>query len=47
LVLNDGYCMNIKQKDPTTDSKTNKNVSSKDYYANQLMIICDQNNVIL
>jgi hypothetical protein len=32
LVLNDRYCINIKQQDPVTDAKTNKNISSKDYY---------------
>jgi hypothetical protein len=46
LVLNDGYCMNIKQE-PTTGVKTNKNVSSKYYYGYRLMVRCDQNNVIL
>jgi hypothetical protein len=39
--------MNIKQQDPATGAKINKNVSSKDYYAYRLMIRCDQNNVIL
>jgi hypothetical protein len=39
LVLNDGYCINIKQQDPAT--------GSKDYYAYRLMIRCDQDNVIL
>jgi hypothetical protein len=29
LVLNDGYCINIKQQNPATDAKTNKNISSK------------------
>jgi hypothetical protein len=38
LVLNNGYCINIKQQDPTTGAKTNKNVNSKDYYAYRLMI---------
>jgi hypothetical protein len=38
LILNDGYCINIKQQDPATSAKTNKNVSSKDYYAYRLMI---------
>jgi hypothetical protein len=47
LVLNDGYCINIKQQDPVTGAKTNKNVSSKDYYAYRLMIRRDQDNVIL
>jgi hypothetical protein len=47
LVLNDGYCISIKQQDPATGAKTNKNVSSKDYYAYRLMIRCDQDNVIL
>ncbi|XP_055910503.1 uncharacterized protein LOC129944866 [Eupeodes corollae] len=43
----DGYCINIKQRDPTTGAETNKNVSSKDFYAYQLMIRRDQSNVIL
>jgi hypothetical protein len=30
LVLNDGYCINIKH-DPAIGTKTNKNVNSKDY----------------
>jgi hypothetical protein len=47
LVLNDGYCINIKQQDPATSAKTNRNVSSKDYYAYWLMIRNDQDNVIL
>jgi hypothetical protein len=47
LVLNDGYCINIKQQDPATSTKINKNVSSKDYYAYRLMIRCNQDNVIL
>jgi hypothetical protein len=46
LVLNDGCCINIKQ-DPATDAKTNKNVSSKNYYVNRLMIRRDQDKVIL
>jgi hypothetical protein len=46
-VLNDEFCINIKQQDPATGAKTNKNVSSKDYYAYRLMIRCDQANVIL
>jgi hypothetical protein len=45
--LNDGYCINIKQQDPATGTKKNKNVSSKDYYAYRLIIRRDQNNVIL
>jgi hypothetical protein len=32
-----GYCINIKQQDPETGAKTNKNVSSKDYYAYRLL----------
>jgi hypothetical protein len=47
LVVNDGYCINIKQKDPATGAKTNKNVSSKNYYAYGLMIRRDQDKVIL
>jgi hypothetical protein len=47
LVLNDGYCINIKQEHPATGAETIKNVSSKDYYAHRLMIRCDQDNVIL
>jgi hypothetical protein len=47
LVLHDGYCINIKLQDPATGAKTNKNVSLKDYYAYQLMIRRDQDNVIL
>jgi hypothetical protein len=47
LVLNDRYCINIKQQDPAKGAKTNKNVISKDYYAYQLMIRRDQDNVIL
>jgi hypothetical protein len=47
LVLNDGYCINIKQKDPTTGDKTNNNVSSKNYYAYRLMIRRDQDKIIL
>jgi hypothetical protein len=47
LVLNDDYCINIKQQDPAIGAKTNKNVSSKDYYAYRLMIRRDQDNVIL
>jgi hypothetical protein len=46
LVLNDGYCINIKQQDPATGAKTNKNVSSKDYYAYRLMIKCDQDVIL-
>jgi hypothetical protein len=47
LVVNDGYCINIKQKDRATGAKTNKNVSSKNYHAYQLMIRRDQDKVIL
>jgi hypothetical protein len=47
LVVNDGYCINIKQKkDPATGVKTNKNVSSKNYYAYRLMIKRDQDKII-
>ncbi|GFT84187.1 ATP-dependent DNA helicase [Nephila pilipes] len=34
----DGYSINIKQRDPVSGAETNKNVSSKDYYAYRLMI---------
>ena len=47
MVINYWYYINIKQQDAATGAKTNKNVSSKDYYAYWLMIRCDQNNVIL
>jgi hypothetical protein len=47
LVLNYGYCINIKQQDHATGAKTNKNISSKEYYAYWLMIRCDQDNVNL
>jgi hypothetical protein len=47
LVVNDGYCINIRQKYPATSGKTNKNVSSKNYYAYRLMIKRDQDKVIL
>jgi hypothetical protein len=47
LVLIDGYCININQQDPATGTKTNKNISSKGYYAYRLMIRRDQDNVIL
>ncbi|GIY77822.1 hypothetical protein CDAR_370201 [Caerostris darwini] len=43
----DGYFINIKQRDPVTGAETNKNVSWKDYYAYRLMIRCGQDNVIL
>ncbi|XP_072384527.1 uncharacterized protein [Diabrotica undecimpunctata] len=43
----DGYCINIKQRDPVSGAETNKNVSSKDYYAYRLMIRCGLDNVIL
>jgi hypothetical protein len=46
MVLNDGYCINIKQQDQI-GAETNKNVSSKNHYAYLLIIRCDQNNVIL
>jgi hypothetical protein len=39
--------MNIKQQDPATGAKINKNVGSKDYYAYRLMIRCNRDNVIL
>jgi hypothetical protein len=45
LVLNGGYCINIKQ--PATGAKIFKNVGSKEYYAYQMMIRCDQDNIIL
>jgi hypothetical protein len=47
LVLNDGYRINIKQQDPTTGAKTNKNVSSQNYYVYRLMIRRDQDKGIL
>ena len=43
----DGYCINIKQRDPGTGAETNNNVSSKDYYVYRLMIRSDQDRVIL
>ncbi|CAF4944016.1 unnamed protein product [Pieris macdunnoughi] len=43
----DGYCINIKQRDPVSGAETNKNVSSKDYYAYRLMIRRGRDNVIL
>ena len=43
----DGYCINIKQRDPATGAETYNNVSSKDYYAYRLMIRRDQDNIIL
>ncbi|XP_044582961.1 uncharacterized protein LOC123263981 [Cotesia glomerata] len=43
----DGYGMNIKQRDPVSGAETNKNVSSKDYYAYRLMIRRGLDNVIL
>jgi hypothetical protein len=47
MVLNDGYCINIKQQDTATGAKTNKNVSLKVYYSYRLMFKCDQDNVTL
>jgi hypothetical protein len=47
LVVNDGYCINIKQKDSATGVKTKKNVSSKNKYAYRLMIRRDQDKIIL
>jgi hypothetical protein len=47
LVLNDGYCIDIKQQDSVTGAKTNKYVSLKDYYAYRLMIRSDEDNIIL
>jgi hypothetical protein len=47
LVVNDGYCINIKQKDSAIGAKTNKNVSSKNHYAYRLVIRRDQDKVIL
>ncbi|GIY00650.1 ATP-dependent DNA helicase [Caerostris darwini] len=41
------YFINIKQLDPVTGAETNKNVSSKDYYAYRLMIRRGQDNVLL
>ncbi|XP_044588730.1 uncharacterized protein LOC123267907 [Cotesia glomerata] len=43
----DGYSINIKQRDPVSGAETNKNVSSKDYYAYRLMIRRGLDNVIL
>ncbi|XP_044596944.1 uncharacterized protein LOC123273568, partial [Cotesia glomerata] len=43
----DGYCINIKQRDPVSGAETNKNVRSKDYYAYRLMIRRGLDNVIL
>ncbi|GIY85706.1 ATP-dependent DNA helicase [Caerostris extrusa] len=43
----DGYFINIKQRDPVTGAETNKNVSSKNYYAYRLMIRRCPDNVIL
>ncbi|XP_044591423.1 uncharacterized protein LOC123269654 [Cotesia glomerata] len=43
----DGYCINIKQRDPVSGAETNKKVSSKDYYAYRLMIRRGLDNVIL
>ncbi|XP_014759581.2 uncharacterized protein LOC26515330 [Drosophila ananassae] len=43
----DGYCINIKQRDTVSGAETNKNVSSKDYYAYRLMIRRGLDNVIL
>lgn len=43
----DGYYIDIKQKDPATGVETNKKVSSKDFYAYHLMIRRGHDNVIL
>ncbi|XP_055600642.1 uncharacterized protein LOC129749634 [Uranotaenia lowii] len=43
----DGYCINIKQRDPLTGNETNKNVSSKDFYSYRLMVRRGQDNIIL
>ncbi|CAG9827410.1 unnamed protein product [Diabrotica balteata] len=43
----EGYCINIKQRDPVSGAETNKNVSSKDNYAYRLMIRRGLDNVIL
>eukprot|EP00102_Acyrthosiphon_pisum_P016931 XP_008188088.1 PREDICTED: uncharacterized protein LOC100159360 [Acyrthosiphon pisum] len=43
----DGYCINIKQRDPVTGDETNKNISSKAYYAYRMMIRRGQDNVVL
>ncbi|XP_055932759.1 uncharacterized protein LOC129962790 [Argiope bruennichi] len=43
----DGYCINIKQRDPVSGAEKNKNVSSKDYYVYRLMIRRGLDNVIL
>ncbi|XP_055605588.1 uncharacterized protein LOC129753765 [Uranotaenia lowii] len=43
----DGYGINIKQRDPLTGNETNKNVSSKDFYSYRLMVRRGQDNIIL
>ena len=43
----DGYCINIKQRDPATGAETYNNVISQDYYAYRLMIRHDQDIIIL
>ncbi|XP_046868549.1 uncharacterized protein LOC124461006 [Drosophila willistoni] len=43
----DGYCINLKQRDPVTGTETNKNISSKDFYSFRLMIRRGQDNIIL
>ncbi|XP_020718156.1 uncharacterized protein LOC110119128 [Ceratitis capitata] len=43
----DGYCINIKQRDHVSGAETNRNVSSKDYYAYRLMIRRGLDKVIL
>ncbi|XP_046869143.1 uncharacterized protein LOC124461691 isoform X4 [Drosophila willistoni] len=43
----DGYCINLKQRDPVTGTETNKNISLKDFYSFRLMIRRGQDNIIL
>ncbi|XP_032312010.1 uncharacterized protein LOC116656463 [Drosophila ananassae] len=43
----DGYCVNIKQRDPVTGAEANQNVSSKDFYSRCLMIRRSRDNIIL
>uniref|UniRef100_A0A182HPH8 Helitron helicase-like domain-containing protein n=1 Tax=Anopheles arabiensis TaxID=7173 RepID=A0A182HPH8_ANOAR len=43
----DGYCINIKQRDPITGNETNKKVSSMDFYSYRLMVRRNEDNLIL
>jgi hypothetical protein len=45
-ILCHSVCDHIPPKYPAIGAKIIKNVSSKDYYAYRLMIICNQGNVI-